>query len=324
MPNLDDMFIQEFKTMMNQRKAMTGPISVHPQKNSNNQVIKDDFPISSQILSKQTIMKTNLVYIQGIEDEYYSKLNGLTCMLLTKVRLERKKIDYKGNYILDKNGNIEKERVPVSQGCVAVIAEIPIGVTTAYERSNKSECKYVDTIEKTINGVNRTLFIYIIPKKYCYMVNQSALILTTTKLGENSVKGRFYFGLEMAMTNGYYAYMYVIPYNPIRQAGYRIIATGTKPENLLKVASEVYKFWIVKGVVFFEGACETPNSEKGIENVAKRNILGNITEYEYHSPTALDNESLVDLDITNTDFEDNDLMKEEIDNNIEDDDNEYF
>lgn len=311
MPNLDDMFVQEFKAMMSQRKAITGSISVNPIRSGNGQVI-DYFPLPQNVLQNQNIMKTHLVYIKGIQDEYYSKLNGLTCMLWTKAKLSRKLIDYKGEFILKEDGTVKTEDVPVPMNCSAIIAEIPIGVTTAYEKSHKSECQYVDKIEKEIKGVKRTLFVYIIPKKYCYMVNQSALILTLTKLGENSIKGRFYAGMEVAFTNGYYGFLYVIPYNPIRKAGYKIIATGTHPEELKKIALEVYKFWTENGLVFYEGFCGTPNSEKGVVNVAKRDICGNLDEYEYRNPYAMDKETTLDIDMSNINFEDDTLTKEEL------------
>ena len=329
MPNLDDMFIQEFKSMMNQRKTVTGSISVHPYKDSLGKTI-DIFPIPEKIIKTQNIIKTHLVYIQGIQDEYYSKLNGLTCMLWTKAKLSRKLIDYKGNFILNEDGTVKIEDVTVPMNCCAVIAEIPIGVTTEYEKSNKCDCKYVDKIEREILGVKRTLFVYIIPKQYCYMVNQSALILTLSKFGENSIKGRFYTGIEIAFTNGYYGYLYVIPYNPIRQAGYRIIATGTHPKPLSKVAAELYRFWTERGLVFYDSFCATPNSEKGIDNPAKRDIRGNIEEYEFHNPHAMDRETTIDIDMSNTNFEDDNLTKEDLAKkynvSIEDtdDDEDYF
>ena len=198
---LDDIFYDEFRVMMRQLKVQSGPKSVVPLLDAQGNVIRDDFPIPQEFLKDTHILKTHLVAINNIEDEYYSKLNGTTGLYYSKMYVTQRKFDSKGEYIKDEQGNYIVEHITVPNDCIAIFSEKAIGVPLKYKPQEEG-LAYVDKAPMQVGNVKKDLLLYIIPKRFCYYVNQTALVVTTTKFGENSEKGRFYTGREIAMSNG--------------------------------------------------------------------------------------------------------------------------
>ena len=299
---LDDIFYDEFRVMMRQLKVQCGPKSIVPIVDANGKVIKDDFPIPEEFLQDTHIIKTHLVAINNITEDYYSALNGTTGLYYSKMNVTQRKFDYKGEYIKDENGDYVVEHVSVPNDCIAVFSEKPIGVPYKY-KPKEAGFAYVDKAPMQVGNVKQDLLLYIIPRKYCYYVNQTALVFTTTKFGENSEKGRFYSGREIAMTNGTTLFMYVIPYKPFKKYGYRVVATSTHPNNLMDLANKIYKYWVEKGLAFNPLMCDVSGGTKGVENMARRDIQGNISVYTYANDKSIDNETDYEINYDDADAE---------------------
>ena len=264
MKTLEEIFVQEFNQMMAQRKAETGFINLQ------------DIPLPDSLRGRMFIEKNELAYINGISDEYYSKLNDSEVKLFPKVKLNRRKFDYKGEYIKDKNGNFVLEDVTLPNGCVAILSDTRIGVPLKYKPSEPFE--YVDVISKEINGVRHNKFIYIVPKNYCYKLNQTALVLSWTKLRV------YYSGVRLALTNGHYIFFYVIPYKPTTsQHNYRVLHCKTT-DDFSEEVSLIRDFWLKHNFIFNPADCELFEGVKGRENMAYERINGVLDEYERYNP----------------------------------------
>ncbi len=304
---LDDIFYDEFRVMMRQLKVQAGPKSVVPLVDANGRVLRDDFPVPPEFLNDTHIIKTHLITLNNITEEYFSSLNGTTGLYYSKMNVTRRKFDYKGEYIKDENGKYEVEHVTVPNDCIAIFSEKVIGVPYKFKPKEEGFA-YVDKAPMQVGNVKKDLLLYIVPRKYCYYVNQTALVFTTTKFGENSERGRFYTGREVAMTNGTTLFMYIIPYKPFKKYGYRVLATSTNPANLMELSNKIYKYWIDKGLAFNPSMCDVSGGTKGVENMARRNIVGNISTYTYAHDKSIDNETDYDItyDDVDTDLLDND------------------
>ena len=281
MINSDDLFCREFVAMMRGLKGIHGNMSVL------------DVPIPDELKNKCFVLNAHQVYIDGIETEYYSNLNRGIHIMLSKPSLLRRKFDHTGQFIKNQDGSYKTEEVPVHHGMVAIASDRAIGVKTKFK--SKEGFTYVDYIEDTSHGTRERKFLYIVPKKYCYRVNQVALVVSTNKL-----QRKFYSGVNIALTNGSILYIYVIPYSPTmaRQA-FRVLATGTSPEELFGLAGELYKYWVQSGFAFNPAACECFGSSSPRNNMAYEEFPGQLDTYSLYKEVNLVGEKDTNMDMFN-------------------------
>lgn len=252
MATLDEIFYKEFGQMMNACRAYKPQVSLY------------DIPIPNS--SEFNVSEYGMLYVHGIEEELFKGLNDKVVLRWTEGALRRRKFDYKGEYIM-KNGKYVTDEVTTPQSCTGVLSDIKLGIPTKY--SSKEGFSYVDTL--------RGRYCYIIPKKYCFPVNQTALVISFHKLRV------FYEGMALAMTNGQVLFMYVIPYRPSKvERNYRVLCTkdGT---DFSKEVSLLQRYWLSGGMIFKPEMCKLDYEVKGRTNMSFEIYQGNVDMYEHHN-----------------------------------------
>lgn len=265
MASLDEIFYKEFMAMMYQRKGMTGQVNLN------------DIPLppgSEKHLFVETREKVRII---GIQEEYFEKLNGTEALLWGRSQLQRRKFDYKGEFMRDKDGNFILQDVTCPQECVAVISRESIGVPNLFK--SKEQSSYVDMITKKTPNGELHRFVYIVPKKYCYRVKQTALVLSWNKLR------RFYQGIGLSMQSGSILYMYVIPYSPSsRVHNYRVLHCKSSVDYTQEI-TVIKNFWIKNNIIFDPAKCQLLDYVKGRENMAYFNLDSTEDVYEVFDAT---------------------------------------
>lgn len=260
MVDLDTMWCREFVQMMNQRKAQ------NPDFNINEIPLPEGVCMEPEAFDK--------VLIRGISEEYYSKLNNTEARIWNGGALYRRKYDYKGEYIRNKDGNYETTHVPVPNDCIAVMSDVKIGVPNKFKSDEPFE--YVDALTRTKDDgtLDFHTFVYIIPRKYCYKLSQTALVIGIDKLRN------YYEGVSVATVQGYYLNIYIIPYKPTRKVytRYRVLTTKTSIDYRVEIQA-IMNYWLNSGFIFNPSFCETESGYKGRENMAVEHFPIVLEEY---------------------------------------------
>jgi len=218
------------------------------------------------------------VVIKGIVEDYYNVLNDSEAMIWSHGKLSKRKFDYKGEFIKDDNGHYITEEVVLPHECVAVMSDLKIGVPTKF--ISKEKFGYVDFVQrKRKDGSKELKYIYIIPRDYCYKLNQTALVLSLTKLRS------YYAGSSVALQNGYILYMYVIPYKPTskRFKNYLIVKTKTSVDYSDEI-NELVQYWNSRGYLFDYEMCQVYSGLDGRTNVAYESMPDMMGVYERYDP----------------------------------------
>lgn len=256
----EEIFFKEFNQMINQLKATNGVLDLY------------NLPLPNYNFR---VEKSEIVAIGGIEVEYYEKLNNSECLLWSWGQLKRRKFDYKGEYIKDKDGNQIFVDVTLPHECVAVVSDIVIGVPLKFKSEEHFE--YVDMITRREN--NKIYYVYIIPRKYCYKINQVALVANTNKMRS------YYDGIGITLKNGNILYLYTIPYKPSKQIrGYRIIHTKTN-NDFSKELTLIKDYWLKNNYMFNPEKCAIMEGIKGRDNLAIQSLPVVMDEYIRFDPS---------------------------------------
>lgn len=249
----EEIFYKEFNRMMQQLKARNGVVNLN------------EIPLPTDIDLHQE--HSEIVAINGIEDEYYSKLNDTTPLLWGNRKLKRRKFDFRGEFMKDDNGNYIYLDVPLPRDCIAVISDIKLGVPLKYKPTESFD--YVDMIKRNDGKV---FFIYIVPKHYCYKVNQVALVMNVNKMRV------YYDGVSLALKNGSTIYLYAIPYKPTNQPkGYRIICTKTSL-NFDTELKAIRDYWLKNSIIFDVNKCVITEGIRSRNNMAVE-VLPTVLDY---------------------------------------------
>lgn len=280
MATSEEMFYRDFMQMMNQRRGMYGQCNLN------------DIKLPPDAKTKFLVEKKEKVVIGNIDEEYYSKLNGTESLLWGSKALKRRKFDYRGKFLRDSNGNFILEEVPCPHDCVAIISPLSIGVPNKFKSKSGDTFEYVDMITKKNENGESHRFVYIVPKKYCYPIKQTALVLSWFKLK------KFYSGIKIALQNGSYIFMYVIPYKPSYiNRNYRVIHCKTDVDYTNEILA-IKDYWIKENIMFNPAHCVLDDYVKGRENLAYENLNGTEDIYErFDMSTTLDkSESFDDVE----------------------------
>jgi len=175
---LDELFAREFRAMAQQRVALSGALSLY------------SIPLPASFSGKVENVKK--VIVNGVHDEYYSKLNGVECIHWTKPNLRRRRFGSDGKYICGADGRVITDSVTLPQSCAAVATSVRIAVPLKYKP--KEAFDYVDFASRlNPDGSKERRYVYIIPKNYCYAINQLALVLSLNKLRSFTTVKKWYF-----------------------------------------------------------------------------------------------------------------------------------
>ena len=275
MKSLDMIFAKEFKQTCQMRLAQTGAINI-------NQIpVPKEF---NTMISPTKFRRMNKVLIKGISTEYFSDLNSTVAYLWLKPNLRRRKFDRFGNFKKE-NGHFLFDDVALPQNCAAVISEVSIGVPLAFKAEGFD---YVDFIK--VDGKN--YYIYVIPKEYCYKLNELALVISSNRLRS------FYSSMELKLQSGSTIYLSVVKYNPTRveAQSYRVLALALQ-RDFSSIWAKLYKYWVAQGVLYPKELTELTDYSIGISNVAYRELDATLEDYRRYSDKSL-------ADVGNDDFDD--------------------
>ena len=284
MKTADQVFAKEFKDMMNGRRSMTGYFNI------------TEIPVPSLPSLLTNLGKGDVCLVKGIKEPFFDKLNNVEVQLVTTPALMKRQVLSDGSFRIDRNGDYVLIQVPVKQGFIAVHSSKSIGLKNkvAVNGVEKNHTptegfRYVDFFE--LNGERR--YIYIIPKENVYPLSLCALIITP------NTHRNFYKGCKLALQNGHYVYLYVIPYKAGRETrGYRVL--GVKPSiNFDIEVKKLLEHWMRLGVIFDLNLTALDYQVGGESNVGIMDLVGTLGPEDYirvsHSlgyepPTLIENQ----------------------------------
>lgn len=200
--------------------------------------------------SKWFVSGTNMYYIQGIEDKYYSKLNNTYVQGLPKGMIAKKRIIDRVNRCYKKNedGKYLYEDVKIPIGCVVITSEVDLGLPFKYK---VDEYGYIDYV---IRG-GKKRYLYYISKKNLYKAHQTALALSVKNMKNYAGKG------YSTWRNGV-IYLHIIPYNPRSSyIGTKILRTSNSIEDYGKCIQEIVNYWQNNLVIPNIGLCSMSDGE---------------------------------------------------------------
>lgn len=267
--SLDELFAKEFRATSQQRAGISGALSLY------------SLPLPESFSGK--VEMTRKVIVNGINDQYYSKLNKTECIHWTKPNLRRRRFGSDGQYIKGADGKVIADAVTLPQNCAAVVSTTRLAVPLKYKP--KEAFDYVDFMsKKRPDGSVERRFVYIVPKCYCYAVNQLALVLSLNKLRT------FYYGQAMVLQSGHTVYMYVIPFKPSTvERSYRILKTKTRNDFGAEI-DEIMKYWLGHNILYPIELTSLSEPVKGMMNVAYHVLSDTQDEFVRFDP----NKSLAD------------------------------
>lgn len=260
MASLDEIFYKEFTQTMLQLKGLSGVFEL------------SSVPLPPDAAKVFSVESHDKAILSQIGEQYYSKLTGEEVRIWHGGKLYRRKYDYQGKYMVGDDGKFVVEDVVLPQDCLAVISERSIGVPTKFE--SKEGFQYVDMVTRTDSGGNKQVrYVYIVPRRYCYKLNQVALVLSLSKLR------RYYSGVALSLKNGHVLYVYVIPYKPRNVTpGYRILHCKTSCDFTTELVM-LRDYWVQSGYMFNPAECAMLEVVHGRVNMAYLPLDGVMDEY---------------------------------------------
>lgn len=187
--NMDTLFVKEFDTMVRELAAV-------------NTVNLQSLPVPNSFSMSKMDATYNRVILRGIDEEYYSQLNGTVAFLLSKPNLVRRKFNANGDFVKKKDGSLFTESVTLPQNCIAVLSRKRLGVPLSF----KSQVGF-DYVDFYVDEDKRNLwYIYIVPRQYAYKLNLCALCASLDR------PRRHYGGCQVFLTTGHKLYLYVAPF----------------------------------------------------------------------------------------------------------------
>lgn len=167
----------------------------------------------------------NLGYgiIKGISEPYFSELNNC------EVEIAKQKVFYKrlsmydenNNVVFrkDKDGNFVTKEIYLESGFIGVFSTKNIHLPNRIEKHGvKKEYiptdgyGYIDYAETP----NCRKYLYTVPMEAVYHMQLCALVLSLER--KEKVVKKFFKGCSVALKNGFYAHLFVVPYENIARA----------------------------------------------------------------------------------------------------------
>lgn len=276
----NNLFYKEFRTMMNQRKANGKTIALS----------KFDVPPMKGVMNGKP--KGVIAIVKCIKEPFFDRLNNLEVQLMPKGALYKRKVLSDGSFRIDESGKEVKELVNVKRGSVAVLSDISIGLKRRIEKDGKIESHevsegygYVDYIE-TQKGRK---YIYILPKDCVYRLNMCALVLSLTALRS------FYKGAKIALKDGTYVNVYIVPYKYRDNNGVRVL--GVKSDNDFdKELGGLLQLWQHNGLVFDTRLTYLEENIRGLTNLGIITLRGSTVDNytRYDLPLSGEKEELIE------------------------------
>lgn len=292
----DEVFFKEFKNMMKYRESITNN-KLYSQGLYDDNTKLRGITLPTEF-SKYTIETYDKVYIMDIEDEHMSNLNETEALWWTKGQLTRRKFDYKGEFIKDDNGNYVTEDVDLPNDCVAIISDVNVHLPNKYQAPSGDTFIYVDMLERKFDGETQRKYIYILPRKYCHKMYQTALLMSVRR------PSKFYSCFEIALTTGLTVFLSAVPFKPNKPPVGRVLRTKTS-DDFMEEMLALRKYWVDNNIMFDPNKCMLSETVKGRDNMAFLELSGNIEFDDHYEEATLERttENLMTSDFTLADTE---------------------
>lgn len=261
----DEVFTKEFKEMMSARRAKNIEFNM-------NQLFIPKFTTMQSGAPKGTI-----ALVQGVKEPYFEELNDSEVVILPRGSVEKRKVMGNGEFEKDKNGEYVTFSVAVPKDSVAVISSRNIRLKRIIKEGDTSRkhtpsqgYRYIDYKDTPMGR----RFIYLIPKVHVYKLNLAALVITPNK------RRVFYKGSQLALQNGTFIYMYVVPYSYRKSQDARVIGVKSSVDFDQEV-NTILRSWIDLNILFDLGITQLADQVQGVTNLGLRPVLGTqLEDYE--------------------------------------------
>lgn len=151
--------------------------------------------------------------LQNITEPYFKELNKSLCILQPRISYQKRVTGSDKQFVTNANGEVVMRDIDIPNGSRVIMSHknihLPNKITTDSGRTQRvfvsdgfGYIDYVDTPEGR-------RYLYYIPREYIYPVNNTALVLTTSRL-----HSKYYWGRQYTFNRGVAcAYLYVMPYD---------------------------------------------------------------------------------------------------------------
>ncbi len=250
MATIEKVFEREFKSMMKERQHVNMGFSVN------------DIPVPTLdlITLEDYVANGTLAYVKGISEKFFDKLNTVQdsessneeneasrMVEVIKGRSFNKRqgvVDDDGSISFRKDyrtGELVTKEVSVAKDFVAVYSPRNIHLKNKEGSKNvriRDGFGYIDYAD-TKKGRK---YMYTLPTSNIYPVDLCALVISLNK------HRTFYQGYKLALTNGYYVYVYVIPYKYKDNPGYKTL--GMKASDDFEYELDVlFHHWVENSIL---------------------------------------------------------------------------
>lgn len=279
MSTLDEIFYSEFMSTMQYKRGLVN-------------IRVEDIIIPQDII--KPIPTMDEIIIKGVKEPYYKSLNfnegqvdnapsrqRVSATLIGRVKLRKKLFMPDGSIRKDEDGKIMYEDVITPNNCASILSSVNIHVPKAFEPMENFS--YVD-FRVSSTSPNNIRYIYIIPKKYIYVLNICALTLSLNRL-KNS-----YFTLKVTLINGVNVYLQVVPFKPTHRIAKPYIIIKTKANTNFNTEIEsILSFWENNGIMFNRNLTRFQEPVRGLLNCAVVRLDPTLTDYTmYDKENSLD------------------------------------
>lgn len=248
---LEDLFIREFRSAVS------------------NVGYKDIYKVPiPQICDSWSVSGTELYAVKGIQGSNYAFLNKTIVKRLPRDAVAKRRVIDKAtrSYAIE-DGKFKYEDYQVPTGSIVVLSTVNIGLSyKEYRRPTKDGYGYIDFVQRG----NVVEYMYVLPKKVLYKVNQTALALSVKNMKNYSGSG--YMTWDMGMI-----FLHVIPYKPnSKYEGTRILKTGYWTDYSSDIKN-ITDYWQQIGVIPNIALCSISDGT----NLA---VKGTIVGYDSYVP----------------------------------------
>ena len=217
---LEELFIREF----NSNVKKVGNKDIH------------NIPLPKSVES-WNVSGTEMYAIKGITN-VYKGLNKTTVLRMPKGKEVRKRVIDKAasknsiKFEKDEEGKFKTKAYSCPSGSVIVISETELDLPFKAFTDTIDGFDYIDYVKYK----GKKSYLYAVPTKYLYKVNQTALALTVKSM-------TCYNGYGYKTWNNGAIFLYVIPYNPNAKYDATLILKTGYSLNYSKEIKEISDYW---------------------------------------------------------------------------------
>jgi len=271
MKDINKIFKRDFENMMYKKQYMT----INSRRGYPFTLQEVPIPIK---IGKSLEEVENEVYIRGLTEPYFDKLNETEAVILDDSEFKKYFYNEDGSLYRSKiDGKLKYDIIKLKPGFVGIKSPVNIELKPEIEIMGKLRPYTPSSGFHFINYEkvgNEKRYIYIVPRENLHKMNYCALVLSFTKINR-------YYGYKLAFTNGYYIYLLVVPLrNAKRNSNAHII--GIKPDvDFTNEINTLLEFWVANGYTFHPYLTDLgydTDKQKHV-NIGTEKIEGNVSKF---------------------------------------------